>query len=199
MSENNILLGKILKELEKLNSREGESDLREWYPLFFTFYVKGAYVDDDKYGANKWGFKKMNNDDLKYDFDYQFNSLTLHTEARSYKPALRMVINGKNYPETQIIVSNENDFNNWQEFLGHNYSYQRAFQFSLVESYQSNFGYGQYPFKMLVKANWTLNFEIFMATNSLYWHTLEIEGWKIHETKKERISELEDLVIKLNV
>ena len=189
-----ILLQKILNEVEKTNLQNRSPYYKEWHPLFFVFYMKGAYVIDPNFGTNKWGFVKLNNKDLLYDFPYEFHSFTLHTEQRTYKPALRFVINGKVFPDKQIIASNENDFKDWVEFVGHNYDYQRCYQFSNQESYQSGYGRAEYPFKMIVPKNWTLNFEFFMTSTSVYWHTLEIHGWKLHYKNVDFIKELEGSV-----
>lgn len=181
----------ILEQLIKLNQKQDVKYRKEWYPLFFHFYTKGYYVADPSYGTNKWGFKRIPGlNDLKLDFDYEFHSLELHTENRTYKPALRLIINGSVYPNVQRIVSGENNFDGFREFQGHNYNYQRCYQFSNVETYQSGYGSAHYPFKMIVERPWFLNFEIFQTTTSVYWHTLVINGWRLHPIEKEKIEEL---------
>lgn len=199
---NNQSIGNILKdilsELEKLNQKQDVKFYKEWYPLFFHFNSKGYQITDANYGASKWGFRKIENKDLKLDFDYEFHSLDLHTENRNYKPAIRLILNGSVYPNVQRIVSDEGSFDDWVEFEGHNYNYQRVYQFSDQESYQSNMGRAHYPFKMTIHRPWQLNFEFFQTSTSTYWHTLTINGWRLHPIEDKKVenivSDLEKIV-----
>lgn len=190
------LLQNILSELEELNSKEGDLYYKEWHPMTFQFYVKGYQIRDPLFGTSKWGFQKLNNDDLQLDFDYEFDSLQAHTENRQYNASFRLVINGLSYPNKERIASEyAPNYDDWQEFIAHNYCYQRAFRFARIWLYQSNHGYGDYPFKMRVNKGWTLNFDIFQTSTNNYWHFLIINGWKLHTVNKNFIKKLEKAII----
>lgn len=189
-SQSNVL-NSILEELQKLNKKDEKLFYKEWYPLAFQFYVKGYYVNDPEFGTNKWGFVKLDLDDLKLDFDYEIHSLYAHTENRQYNASFKLILDGKSYPNVERIASEYSQYTDWKEYTGHNYCYQRSYRFARIWLYQSNHGHGEYPFIMTMKAPWTLNFEIFQTTTSYYWHFLQIQGWKLHPIEKES---LEDLV-----
>ncbi|GAG87545.1 unnamed protein product, partial [marine sediment metagenome] len=81
----------------------------------------------------------------------------------------------------------------YREYTGHNYNYMRCFQFSKIHNQQ--YGQAEYPFKMIVNKNWTLNFEFFQTSTSNYWHYLMIFGWKLHYHETEDlIKELKEAV-----
>lgn len=192
------ILNNILEQLKLLNAKDEIKFYKEWYPLSFQFYVKGYYVNDDNFGTNKWGFKKLDLDDLKFDFDYEFDSLYAHTENRQYNPSFRLVLNGQSIPDVERIASEYSQYTDWKEYAGHNYCYQRSYRFALIWLYQSNHGYGHYPFKQVMEAPWTLNFDIFQTTTSYYWQWLQINGWILHpiqkQSREELISEIEEMI-----
>lgn len=192
------VLGDILDQLKQLNDKQDISYYKEWHPMVFQFYVKGYYVNDPQFGTNKWGFKRLNQDPLELDFDYEFHSLYAHTENRQYNSAFRLVLNGMSYPDIARMASEYSNYDNWQIYQGHNYCYQRAFRFARIWLYQSNHGHGEYPFKQVMKKPWNLNFDIFQSSTSYYWHFLQINGWKLHSVKSEDmgllVKELEELV-----
>lgn len=193
--ENKEILLSILEELKKSNERERTPYYKEWFPFVFHIYMAGKYVRDPTFGTNKWGFNKIENKDLHYDFPYEFHSLKLYTEYNQYKPAIRLIVNGTVYPTKQVLLSNYSTYDDWQEFVGHNYNYQRAYMFWSRQGMQSGHGYADYPFKMVVPANWTLNFSFFMTSTSAQWHQLEIMGWKLHYKSVDYIQELEEAII----
>jgi len=50
-----------------------------------------------------------------------------------------------------------------------------------------------YPFKMVVRKPWSLNFEFFQTTTSYQWHTVEIMGWKLFYDTADVVKELENV------
>ena len=162
----NELLENILAQLKLLTQEKEAKYYKEWFPMIFQFYVKGYYVNDPVFGTNKWGFVKLDQSALQLNYDYEFHSLYTHTQERQYDPAFRLVINGVSYPDTERIASEDAQFDDWVEYAGHNYCYERAYRFARIWLYQSNYGYGDYPFILEVKKPWTLNFDIFQTTTS---------------------------------
>ncbi len=192
--ENKEILLSILEQLEKLNTSAHDLYYKEWFPITFQFYAKGQYIRDPHFGSSKWGFKKLNLANLTYDFDYEFHSLYAHTENRQYNSAFKLVINDVPYPNIERIASEYSNYDNWQEFVAHNYCYERPFRFCRIVSHQSNHGHADYPFEMVVKKPWDLNFEFFQTSTSNYWHFLQIHGWKLHSVNKKFIKELEGII-----
>lgn len=184
------VLDSILEELKKLNQKQDIKYRKEWYPLCFNFYAKGGYVADPTHGTNKWGYRKIDQPDLKLDFDYEFHSLDMHTEYKDYKPALMLIINGARYPNVQRFASDQNSFDEWREFQGHNFNYQRFFQFNMYHTGDSNEGSAHYPFKMTVKKPWNLNFDYFSTSTSYHFHILVINGWRLYPIESKEIEEL---------
>ena len=189
--QENRLLEKILKELKTIRKQNIQPDSKEWFPLTFSFYVKGQ-TGTTKVGT-VWIYKDVFPIDkiLKYDFSYEFYSLDLTTRNRNYNPSIRLIINGNRYPQNHRFASSDENspwYNN-AIFQGHNYDYQREYSFFKTAHYQSNWGSSHYDFKMVVNPNWTLNFEYYCTTTSWYFHFLMINGWKLHfnvvDDKKE--------------
>lgn len=188
-----ILLEGILKQLKTLNRKQGDEYYKEWYPMTFQFYAKGQYVKDPHFGTSKWGFKRLQNDPLRLNYNYEFDSLYLHTEECTYAKAIRLVINGMPYPEIERMASDYENYDDWQEFIGHNYCYERGFRFCVKKEQNTSYGYAEYPFKMTVKAPWTLNFDWFSTTTSDKWGYLIILGWKLHKIQSVELEELREL------
>lgn len=195
MENSKEVLLDILEQLKQLNTKEHDLYYKEWHPMSFQFYVKGYYVRDPVFGTNKWGFVRLNQNDLILDFDYEFDSIQTHTENRQYNTAFRLIINKKAFPPKERIASEyEPNYDDWQEFLGHNYCYQHPYRFGREWLYQSNHGIADYPFKMVVKKNWSLNFDIFQSSTSYYWHFMVINGWKLHTVNKDFIKQIEGAI-----
>ena len=155
------ILQEILQELKSLNQKQDTKYYKEWYPMTFQFYAKGHTINDDHFGSSKWGFRRIKNNPLRLNYDYEFDSLYLHTEESTYAKAIRLVINGMPHPEVERLASDYDNYDDWQEFIAHNYCYERGFRFCVKKEQNTSYGYAEYPFKMTVKAPWTLNFDWF--------------------------------------
>jgi len=192
------VLNDILLQLKLLNQKSEEKYYKKWSPFSFQFYFKGGYVYDEEFGSSKWGFIPLDDsyyqlkEPMRLEYDYEFHSLQSFTQNRTYNPAFRLIINGESYPEEAHIFykGTDRDSDQLLVYRGHNYSYDREYKFARVWLYQSNHGIGEYPFKMVVDAPWTLSFMVFQTTTSYYWHFLQINGWRLYPLESRNLEEL---------
>lgn len=210
MSElNNSLLDvmKDLKQLIRLQRIKLTEDLlyaKEWYPMYFILGCEG----DSSYG--KWRYTYYGSNSKKetplidklntYPFAYQFDSIHMQTQTRNYYPSIRLNINGQLYPCNGAFQFIHKDIGPSATVPGgafgvyerqtQNYHHGRMFAAWMRADYQSNWGGGDYPFKLKVDKDWVLNFYCYATGTSSVWVHLLINGWKLRIRSQDEIRDI---------